>query len=202
MTAINNTRNKINATSNFLLRKDVPKDSSEKFKWLTTKQDEHLNAIEPIELSEEVLKKWYDSTGQGFDFANIDPYRTSFHFGKGKGKYGKGYTTKDGLYLCFDKSVKIYNRLKKTILLCPEGNTDALCLVSIGAGKHYGILKRDNLQTVPSIEDIPDYTEEIIFLRDEDETEEELIRKLEKKGYRKLVERGVKISTVGMGEIK
>ena len=202
MTTINNTRNKINATSSFLLRKSVAKDSSEKFKWLTTKSNEHLNAIEPLELSEKALKKWYDLTGQGFDFANIDIYKTTFHFGRGKGKYGKGYTKKDSLYLCFDKSVRIYNRLKKPILLCPEGNTDALSLVSIGADKHYGILKRDNLQTVPSIDDIPDHIEEIIFLRDKDETKEELTKKLEKKEYRKLVERGIKISTVGVEAIK
>ena len=76
----NNTRNKINATSSFLLRKSVAMESREKFKWLTTKSNEHLNAIEPIELSEEVLKIWYDLTGQGFDFANIEPYQSSFHF--------------------------------------------------------------------------------------------------------------------------
>lgn len=197
MTINNNNRNKIKATSSFLLRKAVVKDSNEKFKWLTTKPDEHLNAIEPLELNEDVLNQWYNSTSQGYDFANIEPYRSSIHFGRGKGKYNNGYTTKDCLYLCFEKSRRIYNRLKKPILLCPEGNTDALSLVSIGADKHYGILKRDNLQTVPKVEDIPKYTEEIIFLRDSDESLNELEEKLIKKGYMHLVDAGVSIYTIG-----
>lgn len=197
MTININNRNKIKATSGFLLRKAVVKDSNEKFKWLTTKPDEHLNAIEPLELNEDVLNQWYNSTSQGYDFANIEPYRSSIHFGRGKGKYNNGYTTKDYLYLCFEKSTRIYNRLKKPVLLCPEGNTDALSLVSIGADKHYGILKRDNLQTVPKVEDIPKYTEEIIFLRDSDESLNELEEKLIKKGYMHLVDAGVSIYSIG-----
>lgn len=198
MTAINNTTERaIKANTSFLARKSVPQDSKEKFKWITISSDDYFEAIEPLSLNRKILQKWYDTTGQGFDYANIEYYKSNFHIGNGKGKAGNVYCQNDCLYLLFDKSVKEYNRLKNPILLCAEGNTDALALISAGVDKDYGVLKRENLQTVPELKDIPEYTKEIIFIRDSDESFEELKAKLIKKGFMQLVDVGVSIYTIG-----
>lgn len=198
MTAINNTTDRaIKANTSFLARKSLPQDSKEHFKWITITSEDHLEAIEPLILDRDTLKEWYDTTGQGFDYANIEYYKSNFHFGKGKGKAGNVYCQNDCLYLLFDKSVKVYNRLKNTTLLCAEGNTDALALISSGVDKPFGVLKRENLQTVPKVEDIPEYTKEIIFIRDSDESFDELKAKLIKKGFMQLVDAGVSIYTIG-----
>lgn len=198
MTAINNTNEKvIKANTSFLARKSVPQDSKEHFKWITISSEDHLEAIKPLILGRDTLKEWYETTGQGFDYANIEYYKSNFHFGKGKGKAGSVYCQNDCLYLLFDKSVKVYNRLGNTTLLCAEGNTDALMLISAGVDKEYGVLKRENLQTLPKVEDIPEYTKEIIFIRDSDESFDELKEKLIKKGYMLLVDAGLVIFTIG-----
>lgn len=198
MTAINSTADRaIKANTSFLARKSVPQDSKEHFKWITISSEDHLEAIEPLILGRDTLKEWYDTTGQGFDYANIEYYKSNFHFGKGKGKAGNVYCQNDCLYLLFDKSKKVYNRLKNTTLLCAEGNTDALMLISAGVDKEYGVLKRENLQTLPKVENIPEYTKEIIFIRDSDESFDELKEKLIKKGYMQLVDAGLVIFTIG-----
>ena len=198
MTAINNTTDRaIKSNTSFLARKSVPQDSKDKFKWITVSSEDYFQAIEPFTLDRNVLQDWYDKTGQGFDYANIEYYKSNFHFGKGKGKAGKVYCQNDCLYLLFDKSLKVYNRLKNTTLLCAEGNTDALALISSGVDKPFGVLKRENLQTVPKVEDIPEYTKEIIFIRDSDESFDELKAKLIKKGFMQLVDAGVSIYTIG-----
>lgn len=198
MTAINYTADRaIKANTSFLARKSVPQDSKEHFKWITISSEDHLEAIVPHTLGRDTLQEWYDKTGQGFDYANIEYYKSNFHFGKGKGKAGNVYCQNDCLYLLFDKSEKVYNRLKNTTLLCAEGNTDALMLISAGVDKEYGVFKRENLQTLPKVEDIPEYIKEIIFIRDSDESFEELKAKLIKKGYMELVDAGLVIFTIG-----
>ncbi|MCB9221541.1 MAG: VapE family protein [Candidatus Kapaibacterium sp.] len=198
MTTNNNTtQRKMKANTTFLARKSVPKNSKEKFKWISISSKDVLETIEPVTLNRDVLKDWYDATSQGFDYANIESYKDCFLFGIGKGKSNSAYCQKGSLYLLFDKSIKVYNRLNNTTLICAEGNTDALALISSGIDKYYGVLKRESLQTIPNLEDIPNYTKEIIFIRDEDESKEDLNNKLQKKGYMKLVEDGVLLFTIG-----
>jgi len=144
-----------------------------------------------------VLLEWYEQTGQGYDHASVEPYSKCFHFGIGRGKGRSSYCEPGTRYLLFDKNTRVYNRLKNPVLLCPEGNTDALALVSAGCDRHYGILKRDNLNSIPNLDEIPDYTEQIIFLRDADESHEQLEEKLLDKGYKLLSDRGIGLFTVG-----
>lgn len=198
----NSTERKVKANTSFLARKCVPQDSKEKFKWISISSNDLLDAIEPVPLNKKVLKNWYDATSQGFDYANIEPYKDYFSFGIGKGKAGKTYCQKGCLYLLFDKSVSIYNRMNNTTLLCAEGNTDALMLISAGVDKKYGVLKRENLQSVPKLDDIPSYIKKIIFFRDSDESYEELKGKLLKKGYKKMVAAGIELYTIGYEEHK
>lgn len=198
MTAINNTNERvIKSITSFLARRSVPQDSKELYKWITISSEDALDAIEPLTLNNDVLKDWYELTGQGFDFANIEVYKDAFQFGKGKGKSKSAYCQNGSLYLLFDKSVRIYNRLSNTTLLCAEGNTDALALISAGVDKHYGILKRENLKTLPKLEDIPSYVKEIIFIRDSNESLEDLKDKIFKNGYMQLVETGITLFTIG-----
>jgi hypothetical protein len=191
------TNKPIDTTKCYLARAPFRSDSKQSHKWVTVHEYDYRKVINPLKLSRQVLVEWYEQTGQGYDYASVEPYSDCFHFGIGRGKGRSSYCEPGTRYLLFDKNTRVYNRLHNPILLCPEGNTDALALVSAGCDRHYGILKRENLQTVHNLDEIPDYTEQIIFLRDADENHEQLEEKLLNKGYKLLSDRGIGLYSVG-----
>ncbi len=172
-----------NFNNPFWVRGAKPNNEGKKVRYCTTIENHKNKGYEIFEISPELFKEYYNLSSKSFDFKNLEPYKGSIFFSKNK----------SNLNLLIDRRNPVYNRNNKEFYLCPEGNTDALALVSFGFDKDYGILKRFNLTSLPSL---PENAKTVLFIRDKEETKEQLTDRILRK-YTDLELSKVKFLTIG-----
>ena len=139
-----------------------------KNRYCTSLEDQERFGYEIKEISKVLLKEYFNKSKKNFDYENLNHYKEFIYFSE----YG------DNLNLLIDRRNTKYNRNNCTSYICPEGHTDALALVSSGIDDKFGVLIRYNITSLP---DIPENATSILFIRDPNETEQQLIKRIRSK---------------------
>lgn len=118
-----------------------------------------------LPLSVDGLKKYGDLTGKYFDFEALKPYSDRLF-------YSEIYKNPTVL---LDKTKATFNKNEANQYFICEGITDVFSCISQGYDKDYGIIFRYNVGCLP---DIPADAKRIIFVSDNDESQDDLIQRI------------------------
>lgn len=137
-----------------------------------------------IAISQKLLDENGKATGKYYCYEALKPYKDRIAF---------VYYFND-FYTAIDSRNPVFNHNNNDTFICVEGNTDTLNAVTYGFTECYGVLRRFNLTTLP---DIPENAKRIVFVRDSNESLEDLIERIIKK-YDYEIFNNVAIYTFGM----